>query len=53
MKVLIDKSFEKDIRKIKELKLRSKIALIIESMMIAKKLEDIHQIKKLRGGDIY
>lgn len=49
MKIVIDKSFEKDVEKIKDKKILSKIADCIELIQKTKKTEDIPNLKKLTG----
>ncbi len=49
MKVLIDKSFEKDIVKINDKKLLNSIADCIENIKSIKKLDQITDCKKLTG----
>ena len=49
MTVLIDKSFEKDTRKIKDEVLLQSIAHCIENAIAATSLQDIASLKKLKG----
>ena len=49
MKVLIDKSFEKDIKKVTDKKLLISIADCIEQVQAVEKLSDIHNCKKLKS----
>ena len=49
----VDKAFEKDLKDIQDLKLRRKVASVMESIINAERLKDLKQSKKLRGGDIY
>ena len=49
MIVLIDKSFEKDTRKIKDEVLLQNIAYCIENVMAATSLQQIASLKKLKG----
>jgi mRNA interferase RelE/StbE len=49
MKVLIDKSFDKDVSKIDDKKIRLSIVALIEEVQKAKNLSDITNIKKLKG----
>jgi mRNA interferase RelE/StbE len=51
--VSIDKSFEKDVKKIKDKKIKEKIAFCIEELQEAKDFSAIKSIKKLKGGDIF
>ena len=54
MKVKIDKSFQRDVKKIDDKKLRSKIAVCIESLLISKNLNEIQNIQKLKvPGNYY
>jgi len=50
MKVLIDKSFEKDTEKITDKKLLNSIADSIEEIQGVNKLSDITNCKKLKGS---
>jgi len=50
MKLLIDRSFEKDTEKIKDQKLLHSIADCIEGILNADKLSDIPNCKKLKGS---
>ena len=50
MKVLIDKSFEKDTDKISDKKLQNAIADCIEEIKLLDKLSDISNCKKLKGS---
>jgi len=49
----VDKAFEKDLKDIQDLKLRRKVASVMEAIINAERLKDLKQSKKLRGGDIY
>ena len=53
MIVRVDRSFQKDLRKIKNKNLDQKVADCIESVQKAKNLGDIKLLKKLKGGDLY
>lgn len=53
MKVEFRKTFEKDIRKIRSKAIRSKIKSIIETTESAGALEEVANIKKLKGVDGY
>lgn len=53
MNVTIDKSFDRDINRIKEIKLLNKIADCIESITKAKSYEDIKDIKKMKGAPFH
>ena len=49
MNVKIDKSFEKDILKIKDKKILKRIANCIENIQKVKSIENISGLKKLQG----
>ena len=51
MKVLIDKSFEKDVRKINDKSLLNKIADCIEHVEEISLVGDIRGLKKLKGSN--
>jgi mRNA interferase RelE/StbE len=53
MKVLIDRSFEKDTDKLKDQKLLHSIADCIEEILSADKLSGISNCKKLKGSKNY
>jgi mRNA interferase RelE/StbE len=53
MKVLIDKSFEKDVRKITDKSLLNKIADCIEHVEEISLAGDIRGLKKLKGSNTY
>jgi len=53
LNVLVDKSFEIDINKLQDVKLRAKIADVIELMINAQQLKDIKSVKKLKGGHLF
>ena len=54
MKVKIDKSFQRDVKKVADKKLRSKIAACIESLLFSKTISEIQNIKKLKvRGNYY
>ncbi|MFM2290983.1 MAG: hypothetical protein RIS29_796 [Bacteroidota bacterium] len=50
MRLLVDKSFEKDIKKISDKKILNAIADCIEDIQERKKLSDIPNCKKLAGS---
>lgn len=50
MIVLIDKSFEKDVKSVKDRKILNSIADIIEEIQNTEKLTDIPNCKKLKGS---
>ncbi|MBW7867300.1 MAG: type II toxin-antitoxin system RelE/ParE family toxin [Brumimicrobium sp.] len=50
MKVIIDQSFERDTRKLKDKKIKIKIADTIEEVISVKKLSDIPNCKKMKGS---
>jgi mRNA interferase RelE/StbE len=49
MKILIDKSFEKDCNKITDKQLLSQIANVVVTVKAAKSISEIKNIKKLTG----
>lgn len=53
MNVRIDKSFEKDTDKIKDVRLLNKIALVIEYCIAVKTIQEIQHCKKLSGYKNY
>lgn len=53
MNVTIDKSFDRDINRIKERKLLNKIADCIDFTIKAKSYEEIKGIKKLKGAPFH
>jgi len=53
MNVRIDESFEKDIKKVKDKKLLTKIANTIEQVQAATNSDRIKNIKKLKGSNSY
>jgi mRNA interferase RelE/StbE len=53
MNIQIDKSFEKDIKKIKDKDLLAKIANTIEQIQASSTKEEITNIKKLKGFQSY
>lgn len=53
MKVEFRKSFEKDLRKLKDQPLLAKIKAVIEAVEQAETLESVLNLKKLKGEDNY
>lgn len=53
MIVRIDKSFEKDTKKIKDKKILNKLANLIEQMQAAQGLDEVNHLKKLKGYATY
>ena len=53
MKVLIDKSFDKDIKKVKSKKVLEKLAETIELVKESNSLDNLKGLKKLRGHSSY
>ncbi len=49
MIVKIDKSFDKDVKKLKVVNVKQKILLVINEIQNAEKLSDIRNLKKLTG----
>jgi len=45
--LLIDKSFERDLRKIKDKSIRLRVAQILEAVLVAEGLDGLNQVKKL------
>ncbi len=50
MEVKIDKSFQKDTRKIKDKLLLNKIAIVISEVQKAENIYQIKNLKKLKGS---
>lgn len=53
MKVEFKKTFEKDLRKLRDKTLLNKIKSIIEAVEAANVLEDVANLKRLQGVDGY
>lgn len=53
MIVHIDKSFDKDISKVKIASIRKKVAAVIEQVMAANNKEEIPHLKKIQGYETY
>ncbi|MEQ9377999.1 MAG: hypothetical protein RIG68_22615 [Imperialibacter sp.] len=53
MNIRIDKSFEKDAKKIKDKKVLAQLADVIEHTQAAGNITEIKNIKKLKGADSY
>jgi mRNA interferase RelE/StbE len=53
MKIEVQKSFEKDIAKVKNQELAIKVLAIINSLKTYQKLSDIPKLKKLNANDSY
>ncbi|WP_026952563.1 type II toxin-antitoxin system RelE family toxin [Algoriphagus mannitolivorans] len=51
MKILIDKTFQKDWKKIKDKDLNQKLIEIIEKAQLANQLSELPQLKKLSGSN--
>lgn len=49
MKVLIEKSFQKDVEKISEQSIKRRVAAIIEKVIEAEKISEIPNCKKMKG----
>lgn len=49
MKIKFESKFSKDLRKIKDQKLLSQIKIVINECKLAQTLDDIKNIKKLKG----
>ncbi len=50
MNYLIDKSFDRDVKKIKDDKIKKRLASVIEKIENAERIYDIDNCKKLRKG---
>jgi mRNA interferase RelE/StbE len=53
MNVLVDISFEKDLRKLKDDKLLLKLFEILKQLRAATALKEIKSVKKLKGNNSY
>lgn len=53
MKVAVDKSFEKDTNRIRDKALLNRIADCIDEVHNCKTIQQISNLKKLKGGSIY
>ena len=53
MRIEIDKSFEKDLSKIKDQSLREKVAEVIEHVLDVDHRKQIQKLKKLQGFENY
>ena len=53
MIVHIDKSFERDVKKIKDSRIQGEIANCIKSVISASSVGQIKSLKKLQGGEFY
>ena len=53
MIVRIEKSFEKDLKKIRDRSLERKVALCIEDITATKNISAIKNIKDLKGSDVH
>ena len=53
MRAEFKSSFVRDLRKVKDKELRDRIAEVIELVEKARGLQEIENMKKLRGGDYY
>ncbi len=53
MKVLIDKSFDKDVKKVKSKKVLEKLAEVIEQVKESNSVDNLKGLKKLRGHNYY
>jgi len=53
MKVEFRASFLKDVRKVKEASVRKQVAAVIAQAEMVKTLQDLGNIKKLKGGEGY
>ncbi len=53
MKVEFKSSFAKDLKKLKEKDLKAQVGQVIELVEKARTLQEIKDVKKLKGGDRY
>ena len=53
MKIKFESKFSKDLRKIKDQKLLSQIKTVINECKLAQTLDDIKNLKKLKGYQIF
>ena len=53
MKIKFESKFSKDLRKIKDQKLLSQIKVVINECKLAQTLDDIKNLKKLKGYQIF
>jgi mRNA interferase RelE/StbE len=53
MKIKFESKFSKDLRKIKDQKLLSQIKIVINECKLAQTLDDIKNLKKLKGYQIF
>ncbi len=53
MKVEFKSSFAKDLKKLKEKDLKAQVRQVIELVEKARTLQEIKDVKKLKGGDRY
>lgn len=53
MIVFTERSFEKDLKKIRDKSLEKKVAACIENILGSKNISDIKNIKDLKGSDIH
>jgi len=53
MQILFEESFEKDLKKIKDKKLKTKLKQIIEEVKKSKDITDIRNLKKLKAHKSY
>jgi mRNA interferase RelE/StbE len=53
MKIKFESKFSKDLRKIKDQKLLSQIKIVINECKLAQTLDEIKNLKKLKGYQIF
>lgn len=53
MKVVIDRAFEKDIKRVKDPHLKNRLKNIIIKVQDSKEISDIPNLKKLKGQDSF
>ena len=53
MKVILKNSFIKDLKKLNDSKLKSKLTKILKELEVINKFNDINNVKKIKGYDNY
>jgi mRNA interferase RelE/StbE len=53
MKIEFQKSFEKDLRKLRDVEILARVQQVIESTEIAERLSELSNLKKLEAEDDY
>lgn len=49
MKVLVDRSFEKDVKKLNDRKMKQRIAACVEQLLLAEDFSQVTNLKSLKG----